>query len=211
MPLPGKGLGAQSSRCCRPSSFPSRVLPGPLTPAQKLRHVTLPAQGGAAELLVHPQQQIQEAVEPWAATSFAPYQLLQRTQPLLHGCRWSPETRARARPPACPVRPSARRSVCGPVARSARLPPSLPPSPLSPSSVATRAPSPGRPPRPPSPPPTDGQVRAVQWEPRLKVKVGRRRRAGAGPTLVQEVGGRATKSNSWAGLEGVRWGRKRPL
>lgn len=110
------------------------------------------------------------------------------------------------------ARPYVRRSVRGSAARFERLPPTLPPSPLSPSSVATRAPSPGCPPRPPSPPPTDGQVRADQWELRLKVKVGRRRRAGAGPILGQEVEGRDTKSNSWAGLEGgVHWGRERPI
>lgn len=51
---------------------PPTVPPGPLTPAQELRHIALPPQGGAAELVVQPQQQIQEAVEPRAAAGLAP-------------------------------------------------------------------------------------------------------------------------------------------
>lgn len=139
MPSLGKGLRRWSSGWCSPS-LPSRVLPWPLTPAQKLRHIALPAQGGAAELVVQPQQQIQEAVEPRAAIGLAPYQLLQRTQPLLHSCGWSPATRARARPPACLVRPSVR--------------PSGGPS-VAPRLALRGFPPPSRPPRchlPPSPP-----------------------------------------------------------
>lgn len=64
---------------------PPRVPPESLTPAQELRHAALPPQGGAAELVVQPQQQIQEAVESRAAAGLAPHQLLQRTQPPLHG------------------------------------------------------------------------------------------------------------------------------
>lgn len=174
------------ARC--PSGNPPTVPPGPLTPAQELRHVALPPQGGAAELLVQPQKQIQEAVEPRAAAGLAPRQPLQRAQPPVHGCGRSLES---SRPHACPsVRPSVGPRVLPPPSRPPRCH-------LSPEPPAR--PHLGAAPHPPPRPPTDGQVCAGQWETRLEVKVGGRRRAGAGPTPGQEVGGRAPKSNSWAG------------
>lgn len=68
------------------SLTPTPGPPGSLTPAQELRHIALPAQGGAAELVVQSQEQIEEAVEPRAAAGLAPTQLLQSAKPLLHGC-----------------------------------------------------------------------------------------------------------------------------
>lgn len=84
----GEGPGAVSLGSQHPRSPPRP--PGPLTPAQELRYVALPPQRGAAELMVQPQQQIQEAVEPGSAAGLAPSQPLQRAQPPLHGRGRSP-------------------------------------------------------------------------------------------------------------------------
>lgn len=175
---------------------PPMVPPGPLTPAQELRHIALPPQGGAAELVVQPQQQIQEAVEPRAAAGLAPRQPLQRAQPPLHGCGRSPEPGLESG--RLHARPSVRPSISPRVGPRVLPPPSRPPRchrpPLPPARPHLDAA-----PHPPPRPPTDGQVCPGQWETGLEVKVGGRRRAGVGPAPGQEVGGRAPKSNSWAG------------
>lgn len=189
----GVGWGGERVSARHPTSVP----PGSLTPAQELRHVALPPEGGAAELVVQPQQQIQEAVEPGATGGLAPRQPLQRTQPPLHGCGRSP---APGLEPGRPhARPSARPSVGPRVVRESSPHPSRPPRCHLPPPPPAR-PHLGAAPRPRPRPPTDGQVSAGQWETRLEVKVGGRRRAGAGPTLCQEVGGRAPKSKLLTGL-----------
>lgn len=134
---------------------PPSIPPGPLTPAQELRHVALPPQGGAAELVVQPQQQVQEAVEPRAAAGLAPCQLLQRAPPLLHGRGRSPA------PGLKPARPHARPSVRLSVGPRVLPPPSRPPRCHLPLPPPVR-PHLGAAPRPLPRPPTDGQVRAGQ-------------------------------------------------
>lgn len=144
------GRGAQRERVpaqcpwVRPTSGP----PVPLTPAQELRHVALPPQGGAAELVVQPQQQIQEAVEPRAAAGLAPRQPVQRTQSPLHGCGRSPTPRLEpGRPHSRPsVRPSFRPSVNMPVLRASSPHPRPPRCHLPPPPPAR--PHLGAPPRP---------------------------------------------------------------
>lgn len=89
VPLPAggsEGAGCAGTAPAQgPRGHPTSVPPRPLTPAQELRHVALPPEGGAAELVVQPQQQIQEAVEPGATAGLAPRQPLQCAQPPLHG------------------------------------------------------------------------------------------------------------------------------
>lgn len=82
----GCGRAAPGGRVCGRGAWREGVPPESLTPAQELRHVALSPQGGAAELVVQPQQQIQEAVEARAAAGLAPRQQFQRMQPPLHGC-----------------------------------------------------------------------------------------------------------------------------
>lgn len=55
----GRGARKKSVPALCPSDLPpSCVPPVPLTPVQELRHVALPPQGGATELVVQPQEEI---------------------------------------------------------------------------------------------------------------------------------------------------------
>lgn len=147
---------------------------------------------------MQPQQQIQEAVEPGATAGLAPRQPLQRAQPPLHGCGRSPAPGLE--PGRSHASPSARPSVGPRVVRESSPHPSRPPRCHLPPLPPAR-PHLGAAPRPLPRPSTDKQVSSGQWDTRLKVKVGGRRRPGAGPTLGQEVGGRAPKSKLLAGLD----------
>ena len=203
------GRGAQRERLWSgiPGATPRTVPPGPLTPVQELRHVALPPQGGAAELVVQPQQQIQEAVEPRAAAGLAPHQPLQRAQPPLHGCGRSPEPGLKSGRPH--ARPSVRPSVGPRVGRRVFPPPSRPPRCHLPLLPPAR-PHLGAAPRPPPRPPTDGtgvrrpmgsatggegargrgQLRARKW--------------GGGPRRVTPGRGGARRGASHRGPDGSR-------
>lgn len=170
---------------CPPPTHPRppRSRPGHSPQLRNCSGYCAPGVRGAAELVVQPQQQIQEAVEPRAATGLAPRQPLQRAAaaPWL---RPEPPGPGLRRPLACPpVGPSVDQSAGG---SASPPPPSRPPRCHRPSAAAraltwTPLSLSARPRRTGRCAPANGRR---DWS-----EGGRRRRAGRGQLPARKWGG----------------------